>query len=80
VRTAYKARAGEEAVPAAVHVLAQDYKYRIFVSWAALSILTMTAVWIVLYYTLLQTVSWIRAKFLEEKEDYQSRKSAWNLF
>lgn len=29
--------------------------------------------------TLLQTVTWVRAKLLEEKEDHQARKPAWNL-
>lgn len=41
VQTAYKATAGEDAVPTAVHVLTHDYKYRIYVSWTALSILAM---------------------------------------
>jgi hypothetical protein len=39
----------------------------------------MTAACIVLCCTLLQTVTWVRAKLLEENEDHQTRKPAWNL-
>jgi hypothetical protein len=78
VQTAYTATAGEDAVPTAVHVLAHDYKYQIYVSWTALSILAMTAACIVLCRTLLQTVAWAGAKLLEEK-DHQTHNLAWNL-